>query len=51
MDLVAAAIRLSEEAGAEHANTIPGDPLWYGIAAFGALVLLLLIVTRLNVQR
>lgn len=51
MDLVAAAIRLSEEAGAEHANTIPGQPIYYGIAAFAALMVLLLLVTRLNLER
>jgi hypothetical protein len=49
--VLAAAIRLSEEAGEAHANTIPGEPLWYGIAGFAALLVLLWITTRFNAER
>jgi hypothetical protein len=48
---LAAALRLAEETGQLHENTIPGEPLYYGVGAFLALVLLLWIVTRFNADR
>jgi hypothetical protein len=51
MATVPAVLRLSEEAGAEAAHAIPGEPWMYGIGGFVFLLLLLLIVTRLNPDR
>ena len=36
------ALRLAAEV-TEHANEIPAEPIWFGIAGFGGLVTLLLI--------
>jgi hypothetical protein len=49
--VIAAAIRLAENVGEQPANVIPGQPLEYGLAAFGALLVLLFIVTRFNSDR
>jgi hypothetical protein len=49
--VLAAAISLSDEVGTKTENTIPGQPIEYGIAAFVALLLLLWIITRLNATR
>ena len=49
--VLATAIRLAETVGDKHENTIPGEPIHYGLAAFGTLLLLLFIVTRFNADR
>jgi hypothetical protein len=36
---------------AAHANEIPGEPLWYGLAGLLGLLALLYIVTRFNPNR
>jgi len=48
MSTLAAVIRLSEEAGAEHSEI---SPFVFGGVAFGVLVLLLIITMMINVDR
>jgi hypothetical protein len=47
---LAAALLLADDSQL-HENTIPGQPIYYGRSAFGALCLLLWIVTRFNADR
>ena len=48
MGPIAAAVHLAEEAGAEHAQI---SPYVFGGAAFGVLILLLIITMLINVDR
>ena len=48
MSTLAAVVRLSEEAGAEHGEI---SPFIFGGVALGILVLLLIITTMINVDR
>jgi len=49
MSVSSALVRFNE--GGEVVNEIPGEPWMYGVFAFGVLLLLLFLVTRLNPDR